>query len=260
MDNKIYIRVFVAVFALWLSVTSFATALAMSVQNPGLLVAAFAKQSPSEDIFKDPKWLKEFDKSIEKADTLNLSYSLDGYAQNLSQESERVLSRANLASAGLAYNAGKQASEKTVLPVQIYIKDLDRKIKVDNPQSTKISDLNAGLKKAVLRYPGTATLNESGRNMLIFGHSSHLPIDKVFNKMYRAFNGIEKLKRGSKIYIYGDDGKTYVYSVYKVSRKSANNDVVYIATKEKKLTLITCDNFGAKEDRWVVEARFEYSK
>ncbi len=260
MSNKIYIRVFVAVFALWLSVTSFATALAMSVQNPGLLAAAFVNDKPSEDVFKDPKWLKDFDKSIDSADTLTLSYSLGGYAQNVSQKSGDKFRRANLASAGSSYRADKASSKKTVLPVKIYIQDLDRKIKVDNPQSTKISDLNAGLKKAVLRYPGTATLNESGRNMLIFGHSSHLPIDKVFNKMYRAFNGIEKLKKGSKIYLYGDDGKTYVYSVYKVSRKSANNDVVYIATKEKNLTLITCDNFGAKEDRWVVEARFEYSK
>ncbi len=246
-----YLRFFVAGFSLWLSVVSFTVAFASAIQNPHLLTA-FAQNNTEYTFQKEPKWLQDFEIQIDKSNTLSLSYSDNGFAQDLRKES-KIQRNAALASETLAL------SEKSVLPVKMEIPDLGKILKVDNPQTTKISELNKGLKKAVLRYPGTARLDEKNRNMLIFGHSSHLPTDMVFNKMYRAFNGIEKLKKGALIKVHGDDGKIYVFKVTAITKKKAtDSDKINIATSKKMLTLVTCDNFGAKEDRWVVEAEFAY--
>ncbi len=251
--GKFYLRFFVAFFALWLSVLSFTTALAISVRQPSVLFAFTQKKE-----LADPDWIKNFENQISKADTLNLSFSDNGYVQALydGQKNASLLKKSVANASG--FTAGAQ--EKIVLPVKIEIPRLKKSLKVDNPNTTKISELNKGLKKAVLRYPGTGRLDENSRDMLIFGHSSHLPTDMVFNQMYRAFNGIEKLSAGDIIYVYGDDGSTHVYKVSKVEKVKASSDVIFVATPNKKLTLITCDNFGAKEDRWVVEADFAYKK
>ncbi len=141
---------------------------------------------------------------------------------------------------------------KTVLPTELYIPKLDRKLNVQNPQTRNIDILNLKLKEAVLRYDGTGTLAENSRNMLIFGHSSYLPYVK--NKMYKAFNKVETLLPGDLIVVTGDDGKKYTYSVKKVRSVKAGDFSIQIDTNRKTLTLVTCNVLGAKEDRWIVEA------
>ncbi len=141
---------------------------------------------------------------------------------------------------------------KTVLPTELYIPKLDRRLNVQNPQTRNIDILNLKLKEAVLRYDGTGTLAENSRNMLIFGHSSYLPYVK--NKMYKAFNKVETLLPGDLIIVTGNDGKKYTYSVKKVRNVKAGNFNVQINTARKTLTLVTCNVLGAKEDRWIIEA------
>ncbi len=251
-EGKFYIRFFIATFALWLSVVSFTVAFASAVRNPAL-VFAFAS-SNNNVVYKEPKWFQNFEQDIARSDTLSLGFSQNGYAQNLNIQNTGQEKTTQVATVS-------KVIEKSVLPVKIEIPVLGKSLKVDNPQTTKISELNKGLKKAVLRYPGTARLDEKNRNLLIFGHSSHLPTDMVFNKMYRAFNGIEKLPKGAIVKVTGDDGKVYVFKVVSIKKMKANdNNRINIATDKKMLTLVTCDNFGAKEDRWVVEAVFSYKK
>ncbi len=207
---------------------------------------AYAQEGPD----KKPDWMKDFEKTINSANTLDLSFASGGYAQKLTSNSS--LKKNNTASVASV----RKQDFVVATPVKIEIPALKKKLKVSNPKSTKISILDKELKKAVVRYPGTGLLGEKDKNTLIFGHSSHLATSLVRNQMYRAFNGIEKLKRGNRIIITGSDGHRYIYSVQKVKHAPANKSVVRIDTKGHKLTLITCDNFGAKEDRWIVEAVF----
>ncbi len=237
--TKTILRVLGAFLALWLSVVSFGTGVVIAVSAPVVQDDVFTQM-------EEPKWKQEFEAEIAQANTLDLSYNKNGYAAKLTSPKRKNVQQA---SAATAY-------KKVVLPKTVKIPSLNKTLKVESPQTTKISELNKGLKKAVLRYPGTATLEESNRNMIIFGHSSHLPTDMVFNQMYRAFNGIEKLKFGDKVIVVGADGKNYVYKVVSVKKDKAGNAKILVDTNKKMLTLITCDNFGAKEDRWIVSAEF----
>ena len=264
MKTKNNIKIISGFFALWLSFVSFGTALAVASSNPKLLSPAYLGSSIANNDntvfdFED----EEFERVISKANTLDLTFQNNGFAQSVGTatvkqngNTTQKVAQQNTASAYNSLNNTSARKTAEVLPVRIKIPALNKNIKVDNPKTTNISALNKGLKKAVLRYPGTGRLDEPNRNMLIFGHSSHLPTDRVFNQMYRAFNGIEKLKYDARISIIGSDGREYVYRVRKVYKASANNSSIFIDTKKKQLTLITCDNFGAKEDRWIVVADF----
>ncbi len=146
------------------------------------------------------------------------------------------------------------AQTAPVLPKRIKIPSLSKSLPVLNPKSSNMQILDEQLLHGTVRYPNTATPDMSRGNMLIFGHSSHLPV--VRNKMFKAFNDIEKLKKGEKIIIEGDNGKEYVYETRYVKKVSADNSSVLIDTDNKQLTLITCENFGSKQDRWVLVADF----
>ena len=93
--------------------------------------------------------------------------------------------------------------------------------------------------------------------MLLFGHSSRLPV--VRNQLYKAFNNIETLKDGDVIYVQSGS-ETYTYRVTNVYQASATDDKIALAVDGHRLTLLTCDSFGSKNDRWVVEAEFTGKK
>ncbi len=61
------------------------------------------------------------------------------------------------------------------------------------------------------------------------------------------------MKPGEKIYVTGGD-RTYVYAVDGVYSANANTANVPLAVEGNKLTLITCDSFATKSDRYVVTA------
>lgn len=139
------------------------------------------------------------------------------------------------------------------LPTRIEIKSLKMDNPVLNPQSTDIATLDEGLLEGTVRYPTSAPLGVDG-TVLIFGHSSYVPV--VRNQNYKAFNGIQKLKAGDIVSVYSATAE-YRYSVTSVRLADANEDVVELPNNGKFLTLITCDSFGKKSDRFIVTAAFE---
>lgn len=139
------------------------------------------------------------------------------------------------------------------LPERIVIKALDMENPILNPESTDIAILDEALLKGTVRYPTSAPLGVDG-TVLIFGHSSYVPI--VRNQNYKAFNGIQKLKTGDIVSVYSDTTE-YRYSVTSVRLADANEDVVELPSNGKFLTLITCDSFGKKSDRFIVTAALE---
>lgn len=135
-------------------------------------------------------------------------------------------------------------------PDKIIIDALDREVIILNPESSSIEALDTALLSGIARHPESADLLENG-TMLLFGHSSYLP--NVINKNFQAFNGIQKLEWGDTIRLQSADFE-YVYRVDKVYEAKASNAEVSIANDGKKLTLVTCDSFGSKEDRFIVES------
>lgn len=137
------------------------------------------------------------------------------------------------------------------LPVRIEIPNIGVQANVANPQSTDIAVLDRALLGGAVRYPSTAKLGEEG-NVLLFGHSSHLPV--VHNQAYKAFNDIQNLKAGEPIYVIGET-KVYTYAVENVASASVDTGEIPLALSGSKLTLVTCDNFGTKADRFIVTAK-----
>ena len=124
---------------------------------------------------------------------------------------------------------------------------------VANPESTDVDVLDGFLLKGTVRYPTSALLGTSG-TVLIFGHSSYLPI--VNNQNFKAFNGIQNLKVGETVSVYSATAE-YRYAVTSVRLANATEDVIELPATGKFLTLVTCDSFGKKTDRFVVMAEFK---
>ncbi len=136
------------------------------------------------------------------------------------------------------------------LPLRIEIPSIGIRTTVSNPSSSAVAALDAELTKGAVRYPGSGIPGEEG-NVLVFGHSSHLPV--VHNQAYRAFNDIQKLKAGDPIFVIGE-GHAYTYSVETVEEATTESDAIPLTVEGAKLTLATCNNFGTKEDRFIVVA------
>lgn len=137
-------------------------------------------------------------------------------------------------------------------PTFISIPTLDMKVSVSNPSSTDAQVLDQELLKGAVRYPGSGALGEKGKNVIVFGHSSYLPV--VHNQAYKAFNRIQNMKRGEKIYVTGQT-RTYVYEVSGVYEADANDSALPLQADGNTLTLVTCDSFASKSDRFVVKAK-----
>lgn len=139
-----------------------------------------------------------------------------------------------------------------VLPERIIIPEIGTDIVVNNPASTDIQTLDNALLTGAVRYPGSGTLGANG-NIFLFGHSSYLRT--VSNDAFRAFNGIQKLEVGDTIRVQGN-GLEYLYRVSSVKEVDADEAWVDLRSNgEQKLTLSTCNSFGQKSDRFVVEAK-----
>ena len=138
------------------------------------------------------------------------------------------------------------------LPVRIVARDIGLDQSVSNPVSTDIGVLDRALLKGGVRYPTSAQLGTSG-TVLIFGHSSYLPV--VRNQAYKAFDGIQDLKPSQTISVYSGTTE-YRYAVTGVKVADANKDVVELPQDGKHLTLVTCDSFGSKTNRFIVTANF----
>lgn len=141
-------------------------------------------------------------------------------------------------------------SEVVESPVRIAVKKIGLNVTIENPTSTNIEVLDAALLKGAVRYPTSAQLGQEG-TMLLFGHSSYLPI--VNNKNFKAFDDIQNLVAGDSVSVYSA-GKEYRYSVTGMRKAKAEEDSVELLATGKHLALVTCNSFGTKSDRFVVTA------
>lgn len=137
------------------------------------------------------------------------------------------------------------------LPISITIDALNRTVSVLNPNSRNITDLDNALLKGVVRHPDSADFTDDKGNILILGHSSYL--NTVLNKNFQAFNGIQNLTWGDTIRLRSNDTE-YIYQVDRVYQDKASAITIPTKATTAKLTLATCNTFGAKEDRFIVEA------
>ncbi|MES2226040.1 MAG: sortase [Patescibacteria group bacterium] len=160
---------------------------------------------------------------------------------------------ANLAavSAPVVPAAQVVAASAPELPTKVESPSIKLSVSVSDPTSTDVEQLDHALLNGAVRYPTSAKLGENG-NVIIFGHSSYLPI--VNNKNFKAFDGIQNLKAGDRITVTGS-AHTYVYAVESVVKaNAAADDSIPLTVSGSKLTLATCNSFGEKSDRFVVTA------
>lgn len=146
----------------------------------------------------------------------------------------------------------QMASTTPENPVRVVAKDIGLNVSVSNPISTDITVLDDALLTGAVRYPTSALLGVDG-TVLMFGHSSYLPI--VHNQAYKTFDGIQNLKPGQIISVYSA-GTKYDYSVIQVKIADATQDSVDLSPIGKHLTLVTCDSFATKSNRFVVTSDF----
>lgn len=144
---------------------------------------------------------------------------------------------------------------KTVVPTHIRVDAINLDLAVQNPATRDIATLDALLTNGPARYVDSAKLGSPG-NIILFAHSSHLPI--VHNKMFQAFNRIPELKTGDTIALTGEDDTTYLYSVQgpAVKADAGNTTIDLSSTGSAKLTLVTCDTLTGKSARFVLTADF----
>ena len=135
-------------------------------------------------------------------------------------------------------------------PIEIEAPSIGLRATVANPSTTDIATLDRLLLSGAVRYPTSAVLGENG-NVLIFGHSSYLPV--VHNQAFKTFNDIQKFKQGDRITVYSND-TAYVYDVRTVVKADADSAAIPLSTSGRTLTLATCNSFGTKSERFVVTA------
>jgi LPXTG-site transpeptidase (sortase) family protein len=138
------------------------------------------------------------------------------------------------------------------IPVRIEIPTIGVDTAIVSPASTDVDVLDRALLSGAVHYPDSAELSVDG-NMLIFGHSSYLPV--VQNKAYQAFNELSELNVGEKIVVHSDT-HVHTYTVKQVRLVRAGDAQIVFASDRPMLTLATCNTFGAKQDRWVVTAEW----
>jgi LPXTG-site transpeptidase (sortase) family protein len=120
------------------------------------------------------------------------------------------------------------------------------------PKSTNVDALNNALTAGVVHYPESPRPGEVG-NVFLFGHSTGLKV--VHNKNFEALNNLKNVKPGDAIRVRYDS-RDYLYVVQTVRGEKAGAAKVDFNTKEKILTLSTCNVWGGHEARTVVEAKF----
>ena len=69
------------------------------------------------------------------------------------------------------------------------------------------------------------------------------------------FNRLRELEQGDVIRVQSATHE-YVYRVASVRLTTAQEAFIPFGIGEKRLTLTTCNSFGAKSERWVVDAEY----
>jgi LPXTG-site transpeptidase (sortase) family protein len=122
---------------------------------------------------------------------------------------------------------------------------------IEQPNTVDIPTLDQALNKGAVHYPGSGSVTSG--NMFIFGHSSNWAV--VQNQAYKTFNGLERLKNNDEIKVMAD-GREFIYKVTSVNLVDEDDALVEFNNSDRTLTISTCNTFGEKQERWVVEAEF----
>ncbi len=144
--------------------------------------------------------------------------------------------------------------EKTVIqenPISIDIPEYNIHSSIESPVSNDVQTLDTALLRAAVYYPGSGF--PGSNNMLIFGHSTSFKV--VRNKAYQVFNNIKSVKPGTTIYIRTQT-QTHIYKTRDVRKVSKYTAWIQFKSDKPMLTLSTCDSFGKRSDRWVLEADY----
>jgi LPXTG-site transpeptidase (sortase) family protein len=166
-------------------------------------------------------------------DSFTNEYWTGGYAEDFSDSNSSNQSTGN------------------IKPDRVIIDEIGVDTIISQPQSRDVNVLDQYLTKGAVYYPGSGTVEQG--NMFVFGHSTGLSV--VQNQAYKAFNNFNKLENGDLVTIEAD-GSKYQYKVSKVQLLDEDDALITFDNNERKLTLSTCNTFGAKQERWVVEADF----
>lgn len=183
--------------------------------------------------------------------TYGVLYALDFIPEPVAEEAFEAEEKSSTKPQNLEIEPAALPPVDSPLPVKIIFESLDREVAVLNPRSREIADLDEALLSGAVRHPDSADFAEPG-NIFILAHSSYLP--NVLNKNFQAFNGLQELTWGDKIRLQSEDME-YVYRVEKVYEAKASEVFVPETPGEANLTLATCNSFGSKDDRYMVEAR-----
>jgi sortase (surface protein transpeptidase) len=193
------------------------------------------------------------------ASTYGVLYALDFYPEMKIQPSAPVVAQQLVTNTNVKIAVAPAPKKDATIvkttsidpfPTKLIIEKLDKTVPILNPTSNSVEALDAALLKGVARHPDSATFTKVG-TMFILGHSSYLPI--VHNKNYQALNGIQKLVWGDLVRIQSSDTE-YLYRVEKVYQVKASLAEAEITWGKGKLIMDTCNSFGTKDDRFVVEA------
>lgn len=144
--------------------------------------------------------------------------------------------------------------EKTVIhenPLSIDIPDYNIHSSIESPMNTDVKVLDSALMRAAVYYPGSGFPGSD--NMLIFGHSTGFKV--VINKAYQVFNNIKTVKPGTLIYVKTQSA-VHVYKTRDVKKVSKYTAWIQFKSNTPMLTLSTCDSFGKRSDRYVLEADY----
>lgn len=178
---------------------------------------------------------------------------IDGTAPTSYEMVPETLSQESFAIANLP-ELGSEVAAVVAKPERIIIPSIDLDLSVQNPETRDIAALDELLKNGPARYVDSAQLGEQGGNMIIFAHSSNLPVVK--NQMYKAFNKVKDIKAGENITIQAG-GKNYLYVVKSVKKADASETHIDMRKDlGTRLTLVTCDTLTSKDARFVLEASF----
>ncbi len=137
-------------------------------------------------------------------------------------------------------------------PTRVEISSVGIDTQVLEPSSVLVDVLDQFLQRGAVYYPGSGTIDQG--NIFIFGHSTNWPV--VQNQAYKTFNNLEDVKVGDEIVLTAN-GKRYVYEALSVELADADNAFIDLSRSGRRLTISTCNTFGKKSDRWVVDAVFK---
>ena len=140
--------------------------------------------------------------------------------------------------------------EQTPLRIRIPAIDIDATVVV--PEEVHINALDTALMEGVVYYPDSGRVGKPG-NAFFFGHSSWLPV--VRNENFAIFNNLGDAEPGDRV-IVSTSRSDFVYVV--TGKRVANREEIWVSFEESGdsiITLSTCNSFGAKIERIVVEAK-----